>query len=32
MVFDYAKVTKSRLMGSLGLIIKYVENEDSIYQ
>ena len=32
MTFDYAKITKSRLMGSLGLIIKYVENENSMYQ
>ena len=32
MIFDYAKVTKSRLMGSMGLIIKYDENNNNIYQ
>ena len=32
MVFDYAKITKSRLMGSMGLIIRYEENEEYIYQ
>lgn len=32
MTFEYAKVTKSRLMGSLGLTIKYEDNKDNIYQ
>ena len=30
MTFDYAKITKSRLMGSMGLIIKY-EKKKKIY-
>ena len=32
MVFDYAKITRSRLMGSMGLIIRYEEDEKYIYQ
>ncbi|MEG0857752.1 MAG: hypothetical protein RSG52_14890 [Terrisporobacter sp.] len=32
MIFDYSKITKSRLMGSLGLIIKYKEKEDTLYK
>lgn len=32
MTFDYAKVTKSRLMGSMGLTIKYENNDNNIYQ
>ena len=32
MTFDYAKITKSRLMGSMGLIIRYEENNKYIYQ
>ena len=32
MIFDYAKITKSRLMGSIGLIIKYDDNNNNIYQ
>ena len=32
MTFDYAKITKSRLMGSMGLIIRYEENKEYIYQ
>ena len=32
MTFDYAKITKSRLMGSMGLIIKYEKKEENIYQ
>ena len=32
MVFDYAKITRSRLMGSMGLIITYEEDEKYIYQ
>ena len=32
MIFDYAKITRSRLMGSLGLIIRYEENKKYIYQ
>lgn len=32
MTFDYAKITKSRLMGSMGLIIKYDNNNNNIYQ
>ena len=28
MVFDYAKITRSRLMGSMGLIIRYEEDEN----
>lgn len=32
MTFDYAKITKSRLMGSLGLTIKYKQDDNSIYQ
>ena len=32
MTFDYAKVTKSRLMGSMGLTIKYEDNENNMYQ
>lgn len=32
MTFEYAKITKSRLMGSLGLIIKYIDKEESFYQ
>ena len=30
MIFDYAKITRSRLMGSLGLIIRYEENKKYI--
>lgn len=32
MTFDYAKVTKSRLMGSMGLTIKYENKDNNIYQ
>ena len=32
MTFDYAKITRSRLMGSMGLIIRYEENKKYIYQ
>ena len=32
MTFNYAKVTKSRLMGSIGLIIKYEKDNNNIYQ
>lgn len=32
MIFDYAKITKSRLMGSMGLTIKYGEENNNIYQ
>lgn len=32
MKFDYAKITRSRLMGSMGLIIRYEENKEYIYQ
>ena len=32
MRFNYAKITKSRLMGSMGLTIKYEENNNNIYQ
>ena len=32
MTFNYAKITKSRLMGSMGLTIKYEENNNNIYQ
>lgn len=32
MTFDYAKITKSRLMGSMGLTIKYEDNNNNIYQ
>ena len=28
MTFDYAKITRSRLMGSMGLIIRYEENKN----
>lgn len=31
MEFNYARVTQSRLMGSMGLITKYTEDEDEIY-
>lgn len=31
MTFNYAKITKSRLMGSMGLIIKYENNNNNIY-
>lgn len=32
MQFNFAKVTNSRLMGSIGLIICYSQDEDNIYQ
>lgn len=32
MTFNYAKITKSRLMGSMGVAIKYEESNNSIYQ
>lgn len=32
MKFEYAKITRSRLMGSMGLIIKRVKDEDEIYE
>ena len=35
MTFDYAKITRSRLMGSMGLIIRYEENKkyiDKLYE
>ena len=32
MRFNYAKITKSRLMGCMGLTIKYEENNNNIYQ
>lgn len=32
MQFQFAKVTNSRLMGSMGLVINWKENEDYIYQ
>lgn len=32
MEFKFAKVTNSRLMGSMGLIIKWENNKDNIYQ
>ncbi len=32
MTFGYAKITKSRLMGSVGLIIKYKTKDKEIYQ
>ena len=32
MQFNFAKVTNSRLMGSMGLLICYSEGEDNIYQ
>ena len=32
MDFQFAKVTNSRLMGSMGLLINWKDNENYIYQ
>ena len=32
MKYNFAKVTNSRLMGSMGLLICWSEGEDNIYQ
>ena len=31
MNFEYAKITRSRLMGSMGLVIKHSDNESEYY-
>ena len=32
MNFEYAKITRSRLMGSMGLVIKHSDNEIEIFE
>ena len=32
MNFEYAKITRSRLMGSMGLVIKHSDNESEIFE
>ena len=32
MNFEYAKITRSRLMGSMGLIIKHTDGQNEVFE